>query len=281
MPRLLDGPTFSGDDDEGAETRFLMSGPADNRAYLISYLSLAKLEQVCGQISDFDVQKVKQASDTKIKGKVGAKLAALFQLFSGSIDASAERQMVSTKEGQVNSFNKLRQVIGYYEKGGNIADLRECIASRSSPEDTILYRYNGEFTVNRAPVDKSSITFTKNEEKKENSVPVYAYQTNLATSQMCVLTSKINGFALQIACSLKFFSDMGSSRHLAKGKKSYSDEDTFDIHPHSGNHHFFSGEGSSHFDALIFITGQEGKRLFGSPLVLFQNFAPNFKSRRR
>src|SRR5215468_11250764 len=103
-----------------------MKSPDTSPPYMISYLSLAKLEQIYGQISDFDVQKVKHSSDAQIKGRVGAKVAALFQLFSGSVDVGAQRQMVSTREGQMNSFNKLRHVLAYYQEGGYIADLEEC-----------------------------------------------------------------------------------------------------------------------------------------------------------
>jgi hypothetical protein len=242
---------------------------------MIAYLSLAKLEQIYGQLTEFDVQGVKQASDTKVKGGITAKIASWLGLLSGTADISAQRQMVSTKEGQMNSFNELRYVLAHYVDGGHIADLEDCIESKETPEGAVLYRIKGDFRSVGFSLSKKDAAFIKTEEKKENQITTY-HHGFVATSGICVLSSRVKSYKLKIACSYKYFSDMGSGRRIAKGKSDYSDEDTFDIHPHSGNHHFFAGGGSANFEALIFITGQHGRTLLGSPLVLFTNFEPDF-----
>jgi hypothetical protein len=72
---------------------------------------------------------------------------------------------------------------------------------------------------------------------------------------------------------MKYFSDMGGGR-VTTGKE-YSEQDLVDIHPHSGNYLFFEGKYEAQFEAILFLTGQKGKELYGSPLALINTFSPN------
>jgi hypothetical protein len=44
--------------------------------------------------------------------------------------------------------------------------------------------------------------------------------------------------------------------------------DEWDVHPHSGNYHFFKGETEGFFDSLIFVNGIRGTTIMGTPLFL-------------
>jgi hypothetical protein len=117
--------------------------------------------------------------------------------------------------------------------------------------------------------------FVEAECKVEDAVDVY-YAGFRAKARMALLESAYEKYHIMLACSYKFFSDMGSSRLFKDGE--LSDDDEFDIHPHSGNWHFFAGEKSGKFDAFLFLTQQEGTNLFGSPVVLFNAFKPDFSA---
>ena len=103
--------------------------------------------------------------------------------------------------------------------------------------------------------------------RKENALVEIGPNMGALVSNMAIINSSAGEFTISLACSLKYFSDMGG--HWDEKDKEWS------VTPHSGNHHFFSGESSMWATALIFITGVRGKTIMGTPLFLIHESNPN------
>jgi hypothetical protein len=83
---------------------------------LISYLSLSKVEQLHGQIKHMSIDKITYSKSVKFDGKLGTAIKVFLNVLSGEAEFGAERGMVSTKEGRINSFNKLRDIFSEIQR---------------------------------------------------------------------------------------------------------------------------------------------------------------------
>ena len=87
---------------------------------------------------------------------------------------------------------------------------------------------------------------------------------------MCIITSELSNYTLSLACSLKYFSDMGGSWRES--------EREWDVYPHSGNHHFFSGQCDALASGRIVLPyGIKGNTIMGTPLFLVHSADPSLQ----
>jgi hypothetical protein len=194
-------------------------------------------------------------------------------LLKAGLDFGGQRHREVVIEGEIDPVQKLQRLIACYEEQGALGDLNESIAAGSLGSSPVMcFAYKGLFTcLNHQDTEDffgANAEYRQMEQKETSYSPVlYGLST---TGCMCVLKSECHNHHIYLACSMKYFSDMGSSRRETPGG-----QDVFDIHPHSGNWMFFSGKHSASFEAVLFLTGQSGSDLYGSPLALINAFSPD------
>ena len=237
----------------------------------ICYLSFSKVEGLYSQMSDFQPDKMlrRKASETDAQAEVGA--PSIFGLLKAGLKFGARRSREDVIEGEINPVQKLKAVSDYLTKKHMVADLNECIDLKRNPDDALCYSYNGEFRCVQ-PRNFENQEFFQTEELDGG----YVHRHNgLSTrSRITTLVSEYKGYRLILAASFRYFSDMGGSR--IKAGPEYSDQDEWGIGPHSGNHHFFSGEHPATFETILFVSGQKDKDLYCSPLVIVNSYTPSF-----
>jgi hypothetical protein len=189
-------------------------------------------------------------------------------------------------------IRKLEAVLDHIDQNEKVLDLAELCRQKAGIRlDAFCYAYQGSFynlgTISRRSWDdgpggisisgpalersRDDIVLSKSllvePAKAENSMQEIGPNRSKLVSDMCILCSEIEGFTLRLACSYKFFSDMGWSYHERDGES--------DVSPHSGNHHFFEGETDAWFETLVFINGIRRKTIQGTPLYLAIGSDPN------
>ena len=105
--------------------------------------------------------------------------------------------------------------------------------------------------------------------REENSLKEAGPNKANLVSDIAIINSEVGGYALSLACSYKYFSDMGGS--WDEREKEWS------VYPHSGNFHFFTGQCDAWFDSLIFVTGIRGTTIMGTPLFLVHSVDPSLR----
>jgi hypothetical protein len=105
--------------------------------------------------------------------------------------------------------------------------------------------------------------------RQENAYDVSGDSRGEVVSDIAILISQCGSYTVNLACSYKYFGDMGG--HWSDADKEWS------VSPHSGNGRFFNGDIPAHFDALLFINGVHSKTIFGSPLFLSHSAQPGLK----
>lgn len=198
-------------------------------------------------------------------------------VLSGTLQFGGRREHRRSEEGTVGPIQQLAAVASRLQADGTLVDLNAAIAGDAVITDSTCFFYRGAFRClpeeQKAGFTRSYSNYVADEEAASVLPPPGPNHGLTPVGRMCVLESQCDRFAITLACSMKYFSDMGGSR-VVVGEE-YSDRDLIDIHPHSGNHHFFAGRHLARFDALIILTGQDDTRLFGSPLALINRFSPD------
>jgi hypothetical protein len=253
------------------EPKEVMLPPRTPAMAPISYLSLSKLEQIYSSMFEYDDNKLTETTASQLGGKINGTVSGLLGFLTGGLEATGQRQMVQVKERSKNSFHKLAGVLAHFHRSGKIVALDDCIQERRTLSESAIYMATAEFSVFSGGKDEKYI---REEKQKEDRIKVYHYDIE-AVSSICVLKASLLNFDLRLACSLKYFCEMGSSRIFGQA----SDEDKFRITPHSGNYFFFDGAVPCEFTGLFYISQQKENILYGSPLVLFQSFVPRFDGR--
>lgn len=233
-----------------------------------SYVSSNKISQLYEQFTD--IADVTESSQTTSERTGGLKASGgLAQIFSAGIDGSLKQQNVVEYSGKRSDIQKLRSVIWYLDQNERVDDLNElCRHGSGARLEAFAYTYRGEFRVGRdthwqsderrpsTPDVDEAIASTLAAEHTEEVVGESRYQRTV--SGVATLESRCSGYTIDLACSLRNFTNMGSH--------AYGDE--LSIHPHSGNHHFFSGHTSAFLEGLVFVTAVRGQTIVGSPLFL-------------
>jgi len=238
----------------------------------ICYLSFGKIENLYSQISEFVPTKIQRKKSTDINGKAEVSFPSIFNVLKGGLSFGARRRGEFMMEGEINPLQKLEKIIQYLEKEKLIGDLNKSIEEKNVEVGKICYSYTGTFSCNSNIENNSNSDFFSKEEQ-EAEYPLKHWTGLKAVSSMTTLFSDYLGYSLVLAASYKYFSDMGGSRVTVV--KDFSDNDLVSIHPHSGNHHFFSGYHDAKFETILFVSGQKGKILYCSPLVIVNSFTPD------
>lgn len=235
----------------------------------ISYLSNSKLEQIHSSLNKFEVAKSTETTETKMGAKLGASVSGLMDFLKAEAAANAERRKHVTNERFESQYQKLSRVVEHFSDRNFIASLEDAISGKKSISEQRLFSYSGEFWIH----EKSNLQqYIEEERAKEDAIPYY-YARARARARMCVIESTVGNYKLLLACSLKYFGDMGGSRSFGED----GEEDEWYFYPHSGNHFFFDGDVSSDFCAIFYISQVKENVIFGSPLVLYQSHAPEFE----
>lgn len=252
-----------------------------------SYISRAKVNQLYDQITDFAVEKksVKRGKQGETSAEAG--MGGLFGFIKGNLSAGGRYTHDSEETGVETTVQKATKVIEYIEKNEEVYDLNELIENKAGVTlDAFCYRYKGRFfalggiyrgessglSINGTALSHMAddIILSKSlliePARIENAFKEVGPNNGSLVSDMCIINSNVNDFILSLACSFKYFADMGG--HWDERDKEWS------VSPHSGNWRFFHGEEELWFDSLVFINGRRGNTLMGTPLFLVHTTDP-------
>jgi hypothetical protein len=253
------------------------AGPAKKLRYFC-YISRSKVSQLYDQLPLSDREGSLQHG---LKGFAESRAFARF--YDGLSFGGRGRSDFADSDSIVG---KLDTILNYIEGHEKVLDLaRLCNEKARVPLDAFCYTYRGRFYnlgdilrnpdsgihISGAALQRSrdDIILSKSmliePARTENSLQEIGPNKSRVVSNMSILCSDINEFTIRLACSYKFFSDMGGSSHGGE----------WSVHPHSGNHHFFQGEVDAWFEAVVFINGIRGNTILGTPLFLVHSFDPD------
>lgn len=225
-----------------------------------AYLSSAKVDQLHDQISNFMVEKQiqKRELDKSIDGQLGAK--AIFGYLDANLKFGRRSKITSELVGVHNSLHKLEDVLNYIHKYEHALDLNQLIADNNQiNHSAFCYTYKGKFRVAKS-------IYSDQDENYRNIREENDFGSAELTSNISVLESTCNDYVLELACSNKFFSDMGCSRNA---------DNSFRVTPHSGNYHFFRGSVEANFEVVLFVNGQTDNRILATPLFILNSNESN------
>jgi hypothetical protein len=247
--------------------------PAKLRYYC--YVSRGKVDQLYAQVQPGD--------DTAMEEDVSS--VGLLGEYMTTLPDQIASKAVSPYSGQT-TIAKLRSVLNHIGRHEKVLDLSTlCREKAGVALDAFCYTYRGVFyvlgnygrqengglhisgaAIARSPDDIIiSKSLLLEPARQENSFREVGPNRGQLVSDMCIICSEVEEFTLRLACSYKYFSEMGGS---------WDERDQeWDVHPHSGNTHFFNGEVDTWLEALVFINGIRGKTILGTPLFVVH--APN------
>jgi hypothetical protein len=264
--------------------------PKKKLAYF-SYISPAKVNQLYDQLTDFAVNKktVKRGKESEGQAAAQAGGDAFFGFLKAGLSFGARGRLHTDieEEGAETLVQKLTKVVNYISKHEKVLDLNELSTKKEGvPLDAFCYIYKGQFyvlgefgrkdtssiTINGSAFSRSKGEILISKElliepgRKDNALKQKSYNDGNLVSDICIIVSEVGEYDLQLACSFKYFSDMGSNW----------DEHNKEVvvHPHSGNYHFFEGAGDTWFESLIFINGMRNNTIVGTPLFLIHSTDP-------
>lgn len=233
----------------------------------ICYLSDSKVENLYSQITSIDVSKIQTQKEMEIDGQAQIEIPTIKQIIKSGLSFGMRRKTFFNEEGQLNHIQKFRKVISFCQNNRLIQDINQLVehANNNTP---VLYTITGKFACDDFHhCDEAFLEAEKVEADsfKQNN------QSLKTIGRIVVLKTDIGKRKLYLACSTKYFSDMGCA--LRSKELNGSNEDCYVIHPHSGNHFFFSGAVDATFEAIFILNGQKEDCLFGSPVALFNDYS--------
>jgi hypothetical protein len=238
----------------------------------ICYLSPRKVADLHSQTSDVDVVSVSTAASSETSRNIDASTSPIIGLLKGGLTFGARERREATTQAAINTVQKLVAVVDRLEQQGRVDDLNAAIDRGSALDGTKFFAYRGSFRCEQGGFEPELAAYVDREH--DAALADQPHQGTTVLSSMAVLHSQYAGFDIRLACSIKYFSDMGGERSI--GPDGMSEHDTVTVTPHSGNWHFFDGQHAADFRAVLVLTGQRRRQLFGSPLVLVNNFSPDF-----
>jgi hypothetical protein len=211
-----------------------------------------------------------------------------FETYTNGLSFGGRKISFREPEDSRSVVEKLERVLEHIENHEKVLDLVKLCKERARVTlDAFCYTYRGRF-YNLGDIDRSQesgihisgaalqrsrddIVLSKSllldPARTENAIHETGPNKSRLVSHMCIICSDIDRFTIRLACSYKFFSDMGG--HWQQ------DSAEWNVHPHSGNHHFFQGEVDAWFEGVVFINGIRGDTILGTPLFLVHSFDPN------
>ncbi|MCL2071964.1 MAG: hypothetical protein FWH07_07010 [Oscillospiraceae bacterium] len=247
----------------------------------ICYLSHSKVDNLYSQITEFDTNRIQQQKSIGYEGNIGVGSSALLQqLINATASVNGKRSSQRTTEGTFNHIQKLGVLLNYCKKNNLIRDLNDAIVKNDFKENILLYSIKSEFRCSMWDKKFLSDDFVNKENEEANLHQ--RFDTEELTKnrlkevgKIVELNTDVENVQLSLACSTKFFTDMGSSR-ITVGED-FSEKDLMMFCPHSGNYHFFEGEICPTFEAFVILNGQKDNLIYGSPLVLINRFLPELR----
>jgi len=256
-----------------------------------SYISRAKVKQLHDQLSDFAVGQRTSQRTTGVGASAEVGANALFGFLKSGLRGSATRSDVIQEVGEKTDVQALLDVIEHMGRSEKVLDLAElCAREAGVALDAFAYIYSGRFfalgEVGRAKRSQGisipeealrragddiviSQSLLIGPAREENAFVETGPNKSSLVSDMCMLVSSIGSYTLNLACSLKYFGDMGGSFNER--------EKEWTVHPHSGKYHFFGGGSDAWFDCVLFVNGIRGKTIMGTPLCLIHGNDPELR----
>jgi hypothetical protein len=252
-----------------------------------AYVSRAKVRQLHEQITDLGVtqRSVTRNQEGTATANVGSD--TLLGIIKAGFSLGTRRSLVVQEVGQQTVVQQLQAVVSHIHRHERVLDLAKiCREEAGTALDAFAYIYSGEFfslgslgrdsggiyisgdSLGRGP---DEIVLSKQlliqPGRQENALKETGPNNGALVSDIAIIHSFVGNYTISLACSLKYFADMGGSWDDQKRE--------WDVQPHSGNHHFFSGESGMFATALIFITGVRDRTIMGTPLFLAHASNPN------
>ncbi len=234
----------------------------------ICYLSCSKIDNLYSQITDIDIDEINTKNIFEVKGNGNIETDTIFKILKGNIELGGNSAREYQSVGKINYIQKFKKIIEYCYKTNSIVDLNKYLDKEETGE-YLLYTITGEFCCGYYEMDEEVIQNEKQEADNHNEIG----EKYKRVGDIAILHTRTqNGTELELACSMKYFTDMGESRKIVG--KDCSDDDFFEVHPHSGNYYFFKGKIKGTFEAIIVLLGSKDGVLYGSPLALINKFSP-------
>jgi hypothetical protein len=252
-----------------------------------SYISRSKVIQLSEQLRDFTVEKksVKRSNSAEVKGEASGMLG----FFKAALSGGGSHRTEVEETGSQTTVQKLATVLEYIENNTKVLDLGQLCRERAGVTlDAFCYVYEGSFyslgtfhrgdsglQITAAALRKSpdDIVLSKSlllaPASSENALKEVGPNQSSLVSDMTIICSEIGIYTLRLACSYKYFSDMGGS---------WDEHDNeWTVHPHSGNYHFFEGDTDAYFRAVLFLNGIRGNTIMGTPLCIAYATNPSLR----
>lgn len=229
------------------------------------YVSRFKVNQLYEQLSDFSVEEASLSKSVGKDVKGEASVGGLFKFLQAGFSLGRREDRVYEEKGVVTTLQKLKKVLNHLHSHERIIDLNDRLDKKLNEKvETTWFLYKGTFNAedfyrwDKEQTNEFSSQFLIKPGETENKFREVGPNNGSLVSNMCILHSNYSDYKIQLACSLKYFSDMGGS---------WSEESKeWHVNPHSGNHHFFRGSVDTVFETLIFVNGIKDKKIMGTPL---------------
>ncbi|MFH9061665.1 hypothetical protein ACH4GM_10690 [Streptomyces coeruleorubidus] len=240
-----------------------------------SYISRGKIAQLDEQLSDLTNLTHTKVASKSAEGRVKAS-AGFKALFGGEVEGKGNRGFSTELVGNEGDLQKLKKILKHMEENEDIGDLNElCKQGPGTTLDCFAYSYRGEFwTLGTLTRERSGFVINESALRQghddivisRDSLVIPARTENAlqdssrTVSNIAIIVSRCGEYDITLSCSYKYFSDMGDHR--------MGDSQVFEVHPHSGNYHFFEGGEPAYFEGVVFINGVRSRTIYGSPLFL-------------
>jgi hypothetical protein len=256
-----------------------------------AYISRAKINQLHEQLTDFAAENksTKRTRDAEPKSGLGSR--AFFSALRGNLSLRGRSSNISEEAGTETVVQKLVKVIEHIEAREKVLDLTKlCKKKEGVRLDAFCYSYSGKFfalgEIGREKSDRgisiSQASLARIEDdivisksllvlpgREENSLKEIGPNKSKLVSDIAIITSATGEYTISLACSFKYFSDMGGSWDER--------EKEWRVYPHSGNYHFFARQLDAWFEALVFLTVIRGNAIMGTPLFLAHSVDPSLR----
>lgn len=250
-----------------------------------AYVSRSKVSQLYEQIADLSSDATERLEkrrdvDRKLKATGG-----LRSLLGAEVETSGLRSVISEVTGVRSDIQKLQAVLEHIDRVEYVADLNVlCAEGSGATLDALAYVYRGSFQVlgelarrrsdgygGGLRINESVLSGGPDEivlsqsalvepARRENAYAEVGPNSGSLVSDIALLVSLCGDYTISLACSYKYFSEMGGS--WSERVKEWH------VGPHSGNHQFFEGDIHAFLEGLLFVNGVRGKTIYASPLFL-------------
>lgn len=234
----------------------------------ICYLSYSKVDNLYSQISNMEIREINSKNTLSLQGDSSIETETLFKIIKGKLSINGRGLQEYQSTGYINYIQKFGKIIDYCYKNNKIVDL-EKFMSQEEKGDYLLYTVTSEFHCGYSEIDED---FIKKEKQEADNYNIEGEKYKRVGNIAILNTTTKSNIKIELACSMKYFSDMGESRIVVG--KDFSEKDYFDVHPHSGNYSFFYGGIGGTFEAIILLVGEKNNILYGSPIALINKFSP-------